>query len=162
MSARAFARFCRCHAYQEHRRDVPRFASIFLSLLHLPSPTDRGWHRQNPCCGAQLRSPIMTLKLNDCAALLSALREQAQSLSPYPLTDRERTAVELSYSGGFASRRCTPGSRAYWMNLRRERLETIGRIIDLGASLGRDVWLTRPLRTEGEPPRFSRRPLGLS
>lgn len=96
-----------------------------------------------------VRSPLMTLKPNDCAALLSALGEQAQSLSPYPLTDREQTAVELSYSGGFASRRCTPGSRAYWMNLRRERLETIGRIIDLGASLGRDVWLTRPLRTEG-------------
>lgn len=41
VSARDFARFCRCHACQEHRQNVARFASLFLSFLHLPSLAER-------------------------------------------------------------------------------------------------------------------------
>ncbi len=56
VSSRDFARFCRCHARRVLRPKPARFASLFLSLLNLPSPTGANWHRQNSCRGTKLRS----------------------------------------------------------------------------------------------------------
>ena len=54
-SLRVFGPFCRCHAVHKCRPKQPEFDPPLLSLLHLPSPTRRSWHPQNPLCGAELR-----------------------------------------------------------------------------------------------------------